>query len=58
MKVFMFSSVLVFCHDASYSDGKYLRKRTISDKILKDTDYEIAINCAWWLPKTSSKYAL
>ena len=45
VKVFMFSSILVFCHDAAYSDGKYLRKRTISDKILKDTDYEIAINC-------------
>ena len=31
-----------FAHDAAYSDSKDLAKRTISDKILKDKDYEIA----------------
>ena len=34
-----------FAHDAAYSDSKDLAKRTISDKILKDTAYEIARNC-------------
>ena len=33
-----------FAHDAAYSDSKNLAKRTISDKILKDRSYEIAIN--------------
>ena len=33
-----------FAHDATYSDSKDLAKRSISDKILKDRDYEIAIN--------------
>ena len=33
-----------FAHDAAYSDSKTLAKRTISDKILKDKAYEIAIN--------------
>ena len=33
--------------DAAYSDGKDLAKRTISDKILKDRDYEIARNCKY-----------
>ena len=33
-----------FAHDAAYSDSKSLAKRTISDKILKDKAYEIAIN--------------
>ena len=31
-------------HDAAYSDSKYLAKKTISDKILKDRAYEIARN--------------
>ena len=31
-----------FGHNAAYSDSKYLAKRTISDKILKDRAYEIA----------------
>ena len=31
-----------FAHDAAYSDIKYLAKRTISGKILKDRAYEIA----------------
>ena len=30
--------------DAAYSDSNDLAKKTISDKILKDKDYEIAIN--------------
>ena len=30
--------------DAAYSDGKDLAKRTISDKILKNREYEIARN--------------
>ena len=34
-----------FGHNAAYSDSKYLAKRTISDKILKDRAYEIASNC-------------
>ena len=34
-----------FAHDATtYSDSKDLPKRTISDKILKDRAYKIAIN--------------
>ena len=33
-----------FAHDAAYSDGKDLPKRTISDKILKDRVYVIARN--------------
>ena len=33
-----------FVHAAAYSDTKDLAKRTISDKILKDRDYEIARN--------------
>ena len=33
-----------FAHDAAYSDSKYLSKRTISDKILKDRAFEIARN--------------
>ena len=33
-----------FVHDTTYSDSKYLAKRTISDKILKDRAYEIARN--------------
>ena len=36
-----------FAHDAAYSDSKDLAKRTISDKILKDRDYEIARNCKY-----------
>ena len=31
-------------HDVAYSYSKDLAKRTISDKILKDRAYEIAIN--------------
>ena len=34
----------VFVGDAAYSGSKDLAKRTISDKILKDRVYEIAIN--------------
>ena len=34
-------------HDAAYSDSKYLAKRTISDKILKNRAYEIARNCKY-----------
>ena len=33
-----------FAHDAAYSDSKDLAKRTISDKIMKDRAYKIAIN--------------
>ena len=33
-----------FPHDTAYSDSKDLVKRTISNKILKDRAYEIAIN--------------
>ena len=36
-----------FAHDAAYPDSKDLTKRTISDKILKDRAYEIAINCKY-----------
>ena len=31
-----------FAHNAAYSDSKDLANKTISDKILKDTAYEIA----------------
>ena len=34
-------------HNAAYSDSKYLAKRTISDKILKDRAYEVPINCGY-----------
>ena len=34
-----------FAHDAVCSDSKDLAKRTISDKILKDRNYEIDRNC-------------
>ena len=33
-----------FAHDAAYSDGKDLVKRTIPNKILKDRAYKIARN--------------
>ena len=33
-----------FAHEAAYSYFKYLAKKTISDKILNDQIYEIAIN--------------
>ena len=33
-----------FAHDAAYSSSKGLAKRTISNNILKDRAYEIAIN--------------
>ena len=33
-----------FPHDAAYSGSRYLTKRTISDKSLKDRAYEIARN--------------
>ena len=33
-----------FAHEAAYSDSKDLNKRTISDRILKDRDYQIARN--------------
>ena len=36
-----------FADDAAYSDSKDLAKRTISDKILKDRAYDIAINCKY-----------
>ena len=34
-----------FSHDAAYSDTKNLTKRVISDKILKNKAYKIAVNC-------------
>ena len=34
-----------FAYDAACCDGKDLAKRTISDKILKDRAYKIAVNC-------------
>ena len=33
-----------FAHDTAYSDSKDLAKRTISDKILKNSAYDIARN--------------
>ena len=33
-----------FAKDAAYSDSKYLAKRTISGKILKDKAYQGALN--------------
>ena len=37
----------MFCSYAAYFESKDLAKRTISDKILKDTAYKIAINCGY-----------
>ena len=36
--------ITCFAHYSAYSDGKDLPKRTISDKILKDKSYEVALN--------------
>ena len=36
-----------FAHDAAYSDSKYIAKRNVSGKILKDRPYEIAKNCKY-----------
>ena len=36
-----------FTHDAAYSQGKDLVKRSISTKILKARAYEIAKNCGY-----------
>ena len=36
-----------FADDAAYSDSKDLAKRTISDKILKNRAYDIAMNCKY-----------
>ena len=33
-----------FAHDAAYSDSKYLAKRLISDMVLEDKFYKIAVN--------------
>ena len=33
-----------FHHDAAYADSKYLAKRTVSDKMLRNRAYEIAPN--------------
>ena len=33
-----------FLHNAAYADSKGLAKRTLSDKVLKDRAYEIALN--------------
>ena len=33
-----------FAHDAAYDNSKDLAQRTVSDKILKDKAYEIALN--------------
>ena len=33
-----------FVHDTAYSDRNDLAKRTVSDKVLKERAYEIAIN--------------
>ena len=46
-----------FAHNAAYSDSNVLTKRTISDKIFKDRDYEIARDCVYiW--KYISTYSL
>ena len=36
-----------FAHDAANSDSKDSAKRTISDKILKDSAFKIARNCKY-----------
>ena len=33
-----------FQHDVAYANSKDVAKRTVSDKVLKDRAYEIAIN--------------
>ena len=48
-----------FAHDATYSDGKDLAKKTISDTILKNGVYDIAMNTLlWWISKRISKHGL
>ena len=44
---FIYKNVLdkaFFAHDVAYADNKDLAKKTISDKMLKDRVYEIALN--------------
>ena len=36
--------IACFAHNAAYSDSKYLAKRIISDKYLKERAYDIARN--------------
>lgn len=48
-----------FLYDPAYSDSKDLPKKSISDKTLKDTVNEIAMNPKKWLiSKRTSKYCL
>ena len=35
---------ICFLHNATYADSKDLAKRTLSDKVLKERAYEIALN--------------
>ena len=46
MKGFKISKkqVICFAHDAAYANSKYLAKKTVSVKILKDRANEIALN--------------
>ena len=43
-KSFVDRNQVCFVHDAVYVDSRDLAKRTVLDKILKDTAYEIALN--------------
>ena len=36
-----------FAHDAAYSDGKDIAKRTISDKVFKYRAFKTARNCRY-----------
>ena len=47
-----------FAHDAAHSDSKDSTKITISDRILKDKAYEIAINPIRQLLKRMSNFSL
>ena len=41
--------IACIAHDAAYSDRKTLTKRTVSDKILKERAYGIAINSKYYV---------
>ena len=46
-KSFVDRNQVCFVHEAVYVDSRDLAKRTVLDKILKDTAYEIALNSDW-----------
>ena len=39
--------IFFFAHDTAYADGKDLAKRIVSEKVLKDRVFEIALNLTY-----------